>query len=227
MGVLCSREVIFLDIREMRSRLGDTQAEFAQRYQIPFRTVQNWESGVRVPPEYMMHLLENRVKMDLVNRKTANLPIYDPKKQNLPRRNDYIGALAWLRAVTNQIQEPVVFALDEALMCQGYFGGRSDEFVVWVYGADSLSRFNGIAVLGNKINPINVQEKNGLRYTDFSRTLSDALANESILDMQGITEALSRYYYKNGNSFQGISPSPEYQDAFDRLADAAIDYYSN
>ena len=227
MGVLCSREVIFLDIREMRSRLGDTQAEFAQRYQIPFRTVQNWESGVRVPPEYMMHLLENRVKMDLVNRKTANLPIYDPKKQNLPRRNDYIGALAWLRAVTNQIQEPVVFALDEALMCQGYLGGRSDEFVVWVYGADSLSRFNGIAVLGNKINPINVQEKNGLRYTDFSRTLSDALANESILDMQGITEALSRYYYKNGNSFQGISPSPEYQDAFDRLADAAIDYYSN
>ena len=216
-----------MDIREMRSRLGDTQAEFAQRYQIPFRTVQNWESGVRVPPEYMMHLLENRVKMDLVNRKTANLPIYDPKKQNLPRRNDYIGALAWLRAVTNQIQEPVVFALDEALMCQGYFGGRSDEFVVWVYGADSLSRFNGIAVLGNKINPINVQEKNGLRYTDFSRTLSDALANESILDMQGITEALSRYYYKNGNSFQGISPSPEYQDAFDRLADAAIDYYSN
>mgnify|MGYP002624453370 CR=1 FL=1 len=227
MGVLCVREVIFLDIREMRSCLGDTQAEFAQRYQIPFRTVQNWESGVRVPPEYMMHLLENRVKMDLVNRKTANLPIYDPKKQNLPRRNDYIGALAWLHAVTNQIQEPVVFALDEALMCQGNFGGRSDEFVVWVYGADSLSRFNGVAVLGNKINPINVQEKNGLRYTDFSRTLSDALANESILDMQGITEALSRYYYKNGNSFQGISPSPEYQDAFDRLADAAIDYYNN
>ena len=216
-----------MDIREMRSRLGDTQAEFAQRYQIPFRTVQNWESGVRVPPEYMMQLLENRVKMDLVNRKTANLPVYDPKKQNLPRRNEFVGALAWLRAVTNQIQEPVVFALDEALMCQGNFGGRSDEFVVWVYGDDSLSRFNGIAVLGNKINPINVQERNGLRYTDFNRTLADALANESILDMQGITEALSRYYYKNGNSFQGIFPAPEYQDAFDRLADAAVDYYND
>jgi len=59
-----------------------------------------------------------------------------------------------------------------------------------------------------------------------NRTLADALANESILDMQGITEALSRYYYKNGNSFHGISVVPEYQEAFDRLADAAIDYYN-
>ena len=216
-----------MDIREMRSRLGDTQAEFAQRYQIPFRTVQNWESGVRVPPEYMMHLLENRVKMDLANRSTTALPVYNPKRQNLPRRSDYVGSLAWLQAVANMIQEPVVFALNEALMCQGYFGGYSDEFIIWVYGADSLSRFNGIAVLGNKINPINVQEKNGLQFTDFNRTLADALANESILDMQGITEALSRYYYKNGNSFHGISVVPEYQEAFERLADAAIDYYNS
>ena len=211
----------------MRERLGDTQAGFARRYQIPFRTVQNWESGVRVPPDYVIRLLEDRVKMDLVNRKTLNLPVYDPKKRDLPRRRDYVGALAWLRAVADHIREPVVFALDEALMCQGNFGGRSDEFVVWVYGADSLSRFNGIAVLGNKIDPINVRERNGLRYTDLNRTVADALANESILDMQGITEALSRYYYKNGNSFHGIFPVPEYQDAFDRLAEAAIDYYND
>ncbi len=32
-----------MDIREMRTRLGDTQSEFAARYNIPFRTVQNWE----------------------------------------------------------------------------------------------------------------------------------------------------------------------------------------
>ncbi len=211
----------------MRERLGDTQAGFARRYQIPFRTVQNWESGVRVPPDYVIRLLEDRVKMDLVNRKTLNLPVYDHKKRDLPRRRDYVGALAWLRAVADHIREPVVFALDEALMCQGNFGGRSDEFVVWVYGADSLSRFNGIAVLGNKIDPINVRERNGLRYTDLNRTVADALANESILDMQGITEALSRYYYKNGNSFHGIFPVPEYQDAFDRLAEAAIDYYND
>ena len=211
----------------MRNSLGDTQAEFARRYQIPFRTVQNWENGVRVPPEYVMNLLENRVKMDLINRKTSVLPVYDSKKQNLPRRSDFVGSLGWLQAVADKIQEPVVFALDEALMCQGNFEGRSDEFIVWVYGADSLSRFNGVAVLGNKIDPINVQEKKGLRFTDFNRTLTDALANESILDMQGITEALSRYYYKNDNSFHGLYLAPEYQEAFKRLTDVAKDYYNS
>ena len=216
-----------MDIREMRNRLGETQSEFAERYHIPFRTIQNWETGVRVPPAYITNLLENRVRADLVNRRTAALPKYDPKKKNLPKRSDFVGSIAWLRAVSEQVGEPIVFALDEALMCQGNFGGRSDEYIVWVYGDDSLLRFNGVVVLGNHVSPYHVQEKNGLRYTDFNRTLADALANESILDMQGITEALSRYYYKNGCSFAGLFPVPEYEESFAKLADEAVHYYNS
>ncbi len=216
-----------MDIREMRTRLGDTQSEFAARYNIPFRTVQNWETGMRRPPEYITALLESRIKTDLVNRKTAVLPKYSSQKLDLPKRSDYIGASAWLKAVRDCIGEPVVFALDEALMCQGSFGGRSDEFLIWVYGNDSVTRFNGVAVLGNQISPYYVESKNGVDYTNFNRTLSDALANESILDMQGITEALSRYYYRNGDSFNGIFVAPEYQAQFEKLADEAINYYEN
>ena len=47
---------MMMNIREMRTRLGDTQSEFAARYNIPFRTVQNWEAGVRKPPEYIINL---------------------------------------------------------------------------------------------------------------------------------------------------------------------------
>lgn len=216
-----------MNLREMRIRLGDTQSEFAARYHIPFRTVQNWEAGVRKPPEYMIDLLESRVRADLVNRKTIVLPKYHPQKNNLPKRNDYVGAIAWLKAVRDCMGEDVVFALDEALMCQGNFGGRSDEFLVWVYGDDALSRFNGVVVLGNQVSPYNVEERNGLRYTDFNRTVADALANESILDMQGITEAISKYYFRNGESLAGISVAPEYQHRFDRLAVEAIEYYGN
>lgn len=216
-----------MDIREMRTRLGDTQSEFAARYNIPFRTVQNWETGMRRPPEYITALLESRIKTDLINRKTAVLPKYNSQKIDLPKRSDYIGASAWLKAVRDCIGEPVVFALDEALMCQGSFGGRSDEFLIWVYGNDSVTRFNGVAVLGNQISPYYVESKNGVDYTNFNRTLSDALANESILDMQGITEALSRYYYRNGDSFNGIFVAPEYQAQFEKLADEAINYYEN
>ena len=123
--------------------------------------------------------------------------------------------------------ESVVFALDQALMCQGSFGGRSDEYIVWVYGTDSLSEFNGVVVLGNHISRYNVKSRNGILYTDFNRTLADAFANEDILDMQGITEAVSRYYYSNGDSFEGLSISPEYQERFERLAEEAIDYYGS
>ncbi len=42
-----------MDIREMRAELGDTQSEFADRYRIPFRTIQNWETAFRKPPEYI------------------------------------------------------------------------------------------------------------------------------------------------------------------------------
>lgn len=216
-----------MNIRELRTLLGDTQSEFAARYNIPFRTVQNWETGVRKPPKYIEELLESRIRADLINRKTATLPKYNPQKSNLPKRSDYVGAIAWLRAVRDCIGEEIVFALDEALICQGNFSGRSDEFVVWVYGDNSVSRFNGVAVLGNQINPYNVKERNGLLYTDFNRTIADALANESILDMQGITEAVSKYYYRNGESFDGIFVAPEYQDKFDKLANEAIEYYDN
>lgn len=216
-----------MGIRELRRQLGDTQRAFSARYGIPFRTIQNWEAGVRKPPEYIMDLLEHRIQADLVNRKTAVLPAFDPNKKDLPRRSDYVGAVAWLKAVRESLEEEVVFGLDEALMCQGSFGGRSDEYIVWVYGDDTVARFNGVAILGNHVSPYSIIKKNGLKFTDFNRTLSDALANEPILDMQGITEAVSKYYYSNGESFSGISVAPEYQDRFEELANEALEYYDN
>ena len=215
-----------MNIREMRKQLGYTQTEFSQRYNIPFRTIQNWEAGVRVPPQYILDFLHDRIVSDLVNRKAYSIPKYDRKKIDLPKRSEYDSVMSWLRAIKEKINEPFIFALDEALMCQGSFSGRSDEPVVWMYGDDSLSRYNGVVVLGNKVSSCSVQEINGLRCTDFNRTLADSLANEDILDMQGITEALSRYYRYNG-SFIGLCPVPEYQAQFEVLADLAIKYYKN
>ena len=216
-----------MNIKELRQRLGITQNEFAERYHIPFRTIQNWETGTRKPPEYIIELLGEKVSLDLINRKTSVLPAYSSFKPDLPKRSAYVGALSWLRAVRECLGESTVFALDQALMCQGNFGGRSDEYIVWAYGDESLTRYNGVVLLGNQVSSYSVQEKNGLRFTDFNRTVSDAFANESILDMQGITEAVSRYYYSNDNSFDGIAVSPEYQDRFEKLANEPIAYYDN
>ena len=59
-----------MEIREMRQKLGCTQIDFAKRYHIPFRTIQNWELGNRKPPEYIIDLLERQIDEDLINRKT-------------------------------------------------------------------------------------------------------------------------------------------------------------
>lgn len=59
-----------MNICEMRIQLSVSQSEFAARYNIPFRTIQNWKTELRKPPEYIMNLLGNRIKEDLVNRKT-------------------------------------------------------------------------------------------------------------------------------------------------------------
>ena len=65
----------------------------------------------------------------------------------------------------------------------------------------------------------------GLRYTCFNRTLIDAMTYEDILDMQGITEALSYYYETHGHSFEGLFIPPEYQEQFQQLSLDAIEYY--
>ena len=98
---------------------------------------------------------------------------------------------------------------------------------MWIYGDKKANRYNGVVILGEQINPYDVQERNGIHFTSFNRTITDALANESILDMQGITEALSRYYYSNNESFDGLFIPPEYQERFKSLALDAIDYYSD
>lgn len=215
-----------MTIKEMRQQFGDTQEEFAERYGIPFRTIQNWESKTRTPPEYVKTLLERRVRLDLLNRRMAKLPEYDTRKRSLPRRSDFIGVRSWLKAVASVLGKNVVFALDEALMCEGRFLGRDDEFLLWVYGDDSLMSYNGVVVIGNHVNPCDIEETDGLRHTVFHRTVNDAIANDDLLDMQGITEALSNYYFDNGESFAGLFVSSENQERFESLAKEAANYYS-
>lgn len=53
-----------MDIKELRKLTGLSQTAFGEKYDIPMRTIQNWEKGVRVPPTYVIKLLERVVKED-------------------------------------------------------------------------------------------------------------------------------------------------------------------
>lgn len=51
-----------MNITEMRNYIGVSRAEFSRRYNIPIRTLESWEAGVRTPPEYVLNLLEESVR---------------------------------------------------------------------------------------------------------------------------------------------------------------------
>ncbi len=214
-------------LRDLRKSLGDTQAEFAHRYHIPFRTIQNWETGVNTPPAYLEKMLQRQVRADLINRRQYKLPVWNASAKRLPASDRFTEPFDWLKAVQAVLGGDIVFALDSALICEGTYLGRMGEWLVWLYGDPKLVKYNGVCVIGRAVDEYEIESKNGLRFTCFNRTLNDAMANESILDMQGITEALSRYYFTHNESFTGIHPSPEYAELFRRLSEEAVGYYSN
>lgn len=53
-----------MTIKEMRTLTNLSQAKFGEKYKISKRTIEEWESGRRKPPEYLMNLLERAVKED-------------------------------------------------------------------------------------------------------------------------------------------------------------------
>ena len=53
-----------VSVSDLRALAGISRSEFSRRYGIPVRTMEDWESGKRTPPEYVVNLLERVVKED-------------------------------------------------------------------------------------------------------------------------------------------------------------------
>lgn len=51
-------------IREVRRQAKLTQKQLAEHYDIPLRTLQDWETGKRKPPEYIVNLLLRCIAAD-------------------------------------------------------------------------------------------------------------------------------------------------------------------
>lgn len=58
-----------MSMKEIRSLTGLSQAKFAEKYNIPRRSIEAWEAtgnkSSRSCPDYVMELLEFRVRADL------------------------------------------------------------------------------------------------------------------------------------------------------------------
>lgn len=61
-------DVAHITIREIRAATGLSQVAFAQRFCIPRRTVENWESGASTCPDYLRILLAQAVGLGVSAR---------------------------------------------------------------------------------------------------------------------------------------------------------------
>lgn len=53
-----------MTIKELRLSARMTQREFAGYFNIPLRTIENWETGKRNPPEYLIELIRYKLKKE-------------------------------------------------------------------------------------------------------------------------------------------------------------------
>lgn len=58
------------EIKRLRTDMGMNRKEFCDYYNIPYRTVADWEAGKRKMPEYVFELMEFRA--DVEQLKTAS-----------------------------------------------------------------------------------------------------------------------------------------------------------
>ena len=48
-------------IKALRKASGMTQRAFSEYFSIPIRTVEDWERGIRTPPEYLTDLIRYKL----------------------------------------------------------------------------------------------------------------------------------------------------------------------
>ena len=49
---------------ELRQSTGMTRKEFCEYFEIPYRTVQDWELGNRKMPDYLLRLMEYKIRRE-------------------------------------------------------------------------------------------------------------------------------------------------------------------
>lgn len=60
-----------MTVKELREITGLTQAQFSEKYGIPKRSIENWEGGQRVPPPYIINLLQIVIRAEKEKRITT------------------------------------------------------------------------------------------------------------------------------------------------------------
>ena len=58
------------ELRKLRESTGMNRKEFCEYFEIPYMTVTDWELGNRRVPQYLLRLMEYKIRMENLSDKT-------------------------------------------------------------------------------------------------------------------------------------------------------------
>lgn len=56
------------EIKKLRSDMGMNRKDFCDYYNIPYRTVADWEAGKRKMPDYVLELMEFKAEIEQIKK---------------------------------------------------------------------------------------------------------------------------------------------------------------
>ena len=65
-GALCQKKHFRTELRNLRESTGLNRKEFCEQFEIPYRTVTEWELGHRNAPPYVLRFLEYYIRMQAI-----------------------------------------------------------------------------------------------------------------------------------------------------------------
>ena len=83
-----------MTFKEMREQSGMSRQEFAKYFGIPYRTVQSWELGDRSCPEYLLQLIEYKLRKDgIITGKEETLETLETLEKEIEKAERRVALL--------------------------------------------------------------------------------------------------------------------------------------
>jgi hypothetical protein len=137
--------------------------------------------------------------------------------------NEFLTIRAWHRAVVGGMD--MILRRTSALEFLQLFSGYMREKKIDVY-ARQQGEFENINYhIVDTFDGIDFVCFDNVLCTSVNQTVNDMLDDFDDIDEQSLVEGLSRYYYSNRKSFDGLYIKPENTTRFNSIKDWAVEYY--
>ena len=139
-------------------------------------------------------------------------------------RNEFLTTRSWHRAIVGG--KNMILRCTSALEYLELFGGYMREKQIDVYARQHGGYENINYYITDTFDNIDYINFGDVLCTSINQTFNDMLHDFDNIDEQSLIEGLSKYYYTNNNSFEGLNIKPENMERFNSIKDWAIEYYN-